>query len=219
MSSKSKGGKKAAQISEADKAVLDLKIKRDMLHKHKKQVQAVMAREKEIATALLKEGKKDKALLALRKRKQQGKLIEKTDEQILRMEELVNGVETAQRDKQVFEAVRIGTEALKEMQKETSIEEVEKLMQDTQEAMDYQKEVEAMLAGQISDVDEAAMESELEAMAAEMGVAQPSQADIGKAPAVPATEPTLVPGGQAAAEEEEEEEDDQVMPPPAMAPA
>eukprot|EP00961_Rhodomonas_salina_P006901 93645-Rhodomonas_salina.1 len=34
-------------------------------------------------------------------------------------------------------------------------------------------------------------------------------ADIGKAPAVPATEPTLVPGGQAAAEEEEEEEDDQ----------
>eukprot|EP00287_Rhodomonas_sp_CCMP768_P012891 CAMPEP_0196726882 /NCGR_PEP_ID=MMETSP1091-20130531/8005_1 /TAXON_ID=302021 /ORGANISM="Rhodomonas sp., Strain CCMP768" /LENGTH=228 /DNA_ID=CAMNT_0042069375 /DNA_START=146 /DNA_END=832 /DNA_ORIENTATION=- len=221
-----KDKKKKDQVSDADKAVLELKVQRDNLHKHKRKVEAVMAREKEIAAALLKEGKKEKALLALKKRKMQGKLIEKTDEQMLRMEEMVSGVEAAQREKMVFEAMRVGTDALKEMQKETSLEAVEQLMQDTQEAMDYQKEVEALLAGQITDVDEAAMESELDAMAAAMGMAttptaNTTAADISNAPDVPATDPKLAPitGQQEAQKEEEEEEDEDMMPPPEMAPA
>ena len=95
---KSKSGGTAAgaraQVSQADLAILELKIQRDKLTQHKKKVEATMARDREIAGQLVREGKRDKALLALRRRKMHAKLIEKTDDQIFNMEHMINTVET-----------------------------------------------------------------------------------------------------------------------------
>lgn len=53
------------------------------------QIQAVLDREHEIAKEQLKAGNKDKALFALRRRKYQESLLEKTDSQLENLEHLV----------------------------------------------------------------------------------------------------------------------------------
>jgi charged multivesicular body protein 6 len=70
------------KISSHDKAVLDLKRQRDKLQQYRKRIEAVLDREKEIARIHLKNGDKNRALLALKKRKYQETLLEKTENQL-----------------------------------------------------------------------------------------------------------------------------------------
>ncbi|KAJ1479042.1 Snf7-domain-containing protein [Baffinella frigidus] len=148
-----KAGKAAPKVSEADRAVLQLKMQRDKMLQGRKKVLSVMARETEIAKALLKEGKKDRAKLALKKRKMQEKMLENHDAQMERMEEMIEGVEQAQREKKLFEVMQMGNQALKDMQKELSLEDVENLMEETQEAVAYQKQIEELLSEQLAPID------------------------------------------------------------------
>lgn len=53
------------------------------------QIQAVLAREQEIAKLHLANGQKDRALIALRQRKYQQSLLDKTDGQLETLEQLV----------------------------------------------------------------------------------------------------------------------------------
>jgi charged multivesicular body protein 6 len=53
--------------SAQDKAVWDLKIQRDKLQQYQKQIQHVIEKEIEIARKLLKEKKREKAKLVLKK--------------------------------------------------------------------------------------------------------------------------------------------------------
>ncbi|ETO35292.1 charged multivesicular body protein 6-A, partial [Reticulomyxa filosa] len=99
----------------------------------------VVARETEICKQLLKEGKKDKAKLVLRKKKYQQQLLDKAQQQLLNIEQLINNIEFAQMQNEVFKAMREGTDLLQQINSEMSIEEVERLMDETQEAIEHQK--------------------------------------------------------------------------------
>lgn len=77
------------KITSKDRAVLDLKIQRDKLRQYQKQLELVQSRETELAKQFLAKGDKNRALLALKKKKYQDSLLEKTDGQMLMLEQLV----------------------------------------------------------------------------------------------------------------------------------
>ncbi|KAF2182475.1 Snf7-domain-containing protein [Zopfia rhizophila CBS 207.26] len=165
----------ANKISAQDKAILDMKNQRDKLHQYQKRITIITDREKEIAKECLKRGDEKKAKLALRRKKYQESLLAKTDAQLAQLEILTSDVEFALVQKDVLFGLQQGTTVLREIHKEMGgIENVEKLMGESEEAHAYQKEISDLLANKMSNQDEDEVEDELEALEAEVnGVALP----------------------------------------------
>ncbi|EKD12856.1 uncharacterized protein L3040_007010 [Drepanopeziza brunnea f. sp. 'multigermtubi'] len=159
----------STKISAQDKAILDMKNQRDKLHQYQRRIVVLTDREKEIAKQMLAKGDKPKALLALRRKKYQESLLEKTDAQLEQLEKLTSSVEFALVQKDVVFGLKQGTSVLQEIHKEMGgIEHVEKLMGETADAIAYQQEVSDMLGGRISNQDEDEVEDELAALEAEV---------------------------------------------------
>jgi len=157
------GSKKAKpNVTAQDRAILDLKNQRDKLKQYQKKINTVVERETQIAKQLLQQSKKKQALLALKKKKYQEGLFDKTNNMLMNLEEMVNSIEFAQMEKEIFDRLKSGNETLKEIHKEMSIEAVEQLMEDTQEAIQYQKDVSDVLAGKLTQEDEDDVLKELE---------------------------------------------------------
>jgi charged multivesicular body protein 6 len=122
------------------RAILNLKIQRDRLHKYQKRITIITSREHEIAKTLLAQGDRQRALLALRRKKYQESLLAKTDAQLEQLEQLTSSVEFALVQKDVVFGLQEGTRVLKEIQKEMGgLEQVEKLMGETADAIAYQQ--------------------------------------------------------------------------------
>src|SRR5436305_12618947 len=122
------------------RAILDMKNQRDKLRQYQKKITVITSREKEIAKECLARGEKDKALLALRRKKYQESLLAKTDSQLEQLEKLTSSVEFALVQKDVVFGLRQGTQVLKQIHKEMGgLEAVEKLMGETEEARAYQQ--------------------------------------------------------------------------------
>ncbi|KAJ9669441.1 Vacuolar protein sorting-associated protein 20 [Coniosporium apollinis] len=157
------------KISAQDKAILDLKNQRDKLHQYQKRITVITARETDIAKQCLARGDKQRALLALRRKKYQETLLAKTDAQLAQLEILTSDVEFALVQKDVLFGLQQGTAVLKQIHKEMGgLEAVERLMGESAEAQAYQREVSEMLAGQMSNQDEDEVEDELDALEAEV---------------------------------------------------
>ena len=135
----------------------------------------ITTREKEIAKECLAKGDKDRALLALRRKKYQESLLQKTDAQLEQLEKLTSSVEFALVQKDVLFGLQQGTAVLKQIHAEMGgLEAVEKMMGESEEARAYQQEISEALAGQMSNADEDEVEDELEAMEREVeGVKMP----------------------------------------------
>ncbi|MEQ2300707.1 Charged multivesicular body protein 6 [Ameca splendens] len=64
----------------------------------------------------------------------------------------------------VIEGLKAGSECLKSMHEIMSIEDVEKILDETQESIEYQRQIDEMLAGALTQEDEDAVLAELEAI-------------------------------------------------------
>lgn len=181
-------------MSSHDKAVLDLKVQRDKLTQYQKKMRAVVEKETEMARELLRKGQRPKALLALKKKRFQEQLLTKSEAQLSNLQEMIDSVEFAQMEKRVFDGLKAGNEVLKEIQAEMSLDAVEELMADTQEAIAHQQEIENILAGKLTDEDEEAILAELDEL-----VQQAEQEGVPQMPEVPAGEPTATDPQQATA--------------------
>ncbi|KAG5653597.1 hypothetical protein H0H81_012104 [Sphagnurus paluster] len=88
----------------------------------------------------------------------------------------------------VLHGLRQGNEVLKEIHKEMSIESVEKLLEETSEAREYQKEIGEMLSNTLTLDEEDVVQAELKALQAEQlqesEISQPMEM-----PTVPVTIP------------------------------
>ncbi|KAI8853707.1 hypothetical protein BC829DRAFT_381966 [Chytridium lagenaria] len=147
---------KVPKITAHDKAILDLKVQRDKLKQYQKKLELVIGKEVEVAKHHLKNGDKKRAMLALRKKKYQESLLEKTDAQLFTLDRWQR--------------------CLGQIHKEMSVEAVEKLMEDTADAIAYQNEIDELLTGSISKDDEEEAEAELEELL---------KAELAEAPKVP----------------------------------
>ncbi|KAM8837811.1 charged multivesicular body protein 6-like isoform 2-T2 [Spinachia spinachia] len=157
------GKKKQSRVTEQDKAVL-LKQQRDKLRQYQKRIGLQLHKERLLAKQLLQDGRKDKALLLLKKKRYQDRLLDKTENQIGNLERMVQDLEFAQIETKVIQGLKVGNECLKKMHEVMSVEEVERIMDETQDAIEYQRQIDDMLAGTLTQEDEDAVLAELEAI-------------------------------------------------------
>lgn len=155
------------KVTGRDKAILELKVQRDRLKHYQVKIQVVLDREHELAKEQLRLGNKDRALLALKKKRYQEQLLEKSNAQLFNLEHMCSSIEFAQVELQVLDGLKAGNKVLTELQDEMKMEDVERLMEETAEAIEYQNEISAMLSQKLGDADELAAEEELEAILAE----------------------------------------------------
>lgn len=162
-----------------------MKNQRDKLHQYQKRITVITNREKEIAKECLRNGDKQRALLALRKKKYQESLLAKTDQQLAQLEILTSDVEFALVQKDVLFGLQQGTSVLKEIHREMGgLERVEMILGESEEARAYQEvrylvfaiyrrvhaksgqEINDALGNKMSNQDEDEVEDELEALEA-----------------------------------------------------
>ncbi|CAG5117658.1 unnamed protein product [Candidula unifasciata] len=154
--------KKVSRVTEQDKAILQLKQQRDKLKQYQKKITVQLERDREVARALLKDGKKEKAKLILRKKKFQESLLTKTDGQLENIERLVHDLEYTQVEQEVIKGLQIGNASLKKIHEILSLEDVEKIMEETKEGIEKQREIDELLSGGLSAEDESDVLAELD---------------------------------------------------------
>ncbi|KAG2023100.1 Vps20-PA, variant 2 [Coprinopsis cinerea AmutBmut pab1-1] len=170
------------KITAQDRAILDLKLQRDKLRQYQKKIQAVLDREHEIARKHLAAGQKDRALIALRQRKYQQSLLLKTDAQLENLEQLVSTIEFSLIEVSVLHGLKQGTEVLKDIHREMNIESVEKLLEESAEAREYQRELSEMLANNLTVEEEEAVQEELKHIVSEMELEGAHAVELPSAP-------------------------------------
>ncbi|PIL31652.1 hypothetical protein GSI_06354 [Ganoderma sinense ZZ0214-1] len=182
------GNQSVPKITKQDRAILDLKLQRDEVKKYQKKIQVVLDREHEVAKQQLAAGNKDRALVALRRRKYQEGLLAKTDGQLENLEQLVSTIEFSLVEVSILHGLQQGNAALKEIHKELNIENVERVLEETQEAREYQREIDEMLANSLTVEDEEAVQAELRELQIETLGVHDAERPI-HLPSVPTEEP------------------------------
>jgi charged multivesicular body protein 6 len=128
------------KISSQDRAILDLKNQRDKIKQYQVRITVLTDRETEIARQCLARNDRRRALLALRRKKYQESLLDKTNSQLLQLEQLTSQVEFALVQKDVMYGLQQGTQVLQTINREMGgIEGVERLMGENEEARAYQE--------------------------------------------------------------------------------
>ncbi|BEI85880.1 hypothetical protein CcaverHIS002_0601670 [Cutaneotrichosporon cavernicola] len=180
------------KITAQDRAILDLKLQRDKLKQYQRRLQAVLDREREIAKEALAKGDKRRALLALRQRKYQEQTLVQTDQQLATLQDLVSSIEFTQIQAAVVHGLEQGSAALKTLQAEVNLDRVERIMDESREGIEYQREIDEALASRMSPEEEEEVLRELEALQREQMPAIPEvpTSDPVHLPDAPTKEPT-----------------------------
>ncbi|CAO1613432.1 unnamed protein product [Sympodiomycopsis kandeliae] len=184
-------GSQAPKITSHDRAILDLKLQRDKIKQYQKRLLAIESLEKSTAKQLLARGEKQRALSALRRGKYQQSLLTKTDEQVNTLQELVSNIEFSQIQQSVYHGLEQGNAVLKEIHKTLNAGNVEKLLEQTDEAVAYQREIDEMLATKMTADEEAQVQEEMALLEAEQLGQQEdkTKVPVPELPDVPQTEP------------------------------
>ena len=159
---KKKKTKKKGGITAQDRAVLDLKNARDKLRRFQAKLDAESDLLTTRAAQLLKDGKKDRALLTLKFRRFRQDKANAVDGQLLRLEDMVSAIRWEERQSEVVTALREGNEALKSLHEDMG--DVGALMDETRDQLEMEREVSALLSGETTDDSD--LLAELDAMAA-----------------------------------------------------
>lgn len=119
------------QITEYDKAMLQLKGARDQLQQHHRRIEFTQTRCVTVAKLLLKKGKKYAALLVIKKKKMQERSYEQAAHMLFNVEQLIINLDQQTMNRQVYQAMSNGNNALKTLNNLLSVEDVENLLVDT----------------------------------------------------------------------------------------
>ncbi|QLQ78164.1 hypothetical protein HG537_0A04110 [Torulaspora globosa] len=181
-----KGSK--VQITENDKAILQLKRSRDEIHKFTRKTDQLISSERLKLKEMIKENptkcKSDFRVRFLLKRiHYQDHLLQQALEQLINLENLVSTLEFKLVETQFIKGLERGNQILKKLNKE--FENVDELMDDVQRQIAYQEEVDEVLAHSIAGVNdfETEIDKELDQMEREINPQQEIELpSVGKLP-------------------------------------
>jgi charged multivesicular body protein 6 len=105
------------------------------------------------------------------------------------LEKLTADLEFAQVQQKVLEGLKVGSEALKKVHEILTIDEVERIMDETREGIDKQREIDEIISGALSDTDEDEVAAELEALIGAKEDEKVEEDISDKLPDVPTEEP------------------------------
>lgn len=137
--------KQPSRVTEQDKAVLQLKQQRDKLKQYQRKIELSLEKDRLLAKKCLATGRKDRARMLLRKKKYQEKLLETTDQQLLNLEQLTSDLEFASVEQRVLDGLKTGNAALKKIHEILTVEEVERVLDETNEGIEKQREIDDIL--------------------------------------------------------------------------
>ncbi|XP_060817984.1 charged multivesicular body protein 6 [Bombus pascuorum] len=158
--------KPPSRVTEQDKAILQLKQTRDKIKQYQRRIEQSLEKERLLAKKLIQNKQKERALLLLRKKKFQEQILSKTDGQLENLEHMVHDLEFAQIELKVVNGLKVGNTALKKLHDLLSIDEIEKVMDETKEGIEKQREINEILSGELTENDESEVEAELNALLA-----------------------------------------------------
>jgi len=127
----------------------------------------------------------------------------KTDGQLEALEQLVSTIEFSLVEVSVLHGLKQGNEILKEIHKELNVESVEKLLGETAEAREYQREIDNMLTNSLSLDEEEAVQTELMSLQRETLRAQGNAEMTLSLPNAPTAKPVSSEQGESGRREEE----------------
>lgn len=154
--------RRAPIVTAQDRAILQLKQQRDKIKIYQKKTEASLEKNKELALKLFQNGLKDRAIIVLRRKKYMEDALSRTDQQLATLEQLVTDIEYTQIEVSVVEGLRVGTEALKQLNNLMNIDDIQKMMEDNEEAAEKQKEISDILQQASERYDEDELLRELE---------------------------------------------------------
>ncbi|CAI5735973.1 unnamed protein product [Hyaloperonospora brassicae] len=149
------------QITSKDKAVLDLKNARDRLRRYQTRLDIEAKQLHDSAKKLLQCGKRDRAKLALKLKKYKEQQMQQADGHLMQVLGMLDTVEWETRQLQVFEGLKAGNSILNAIHKEMTVEALEELMLETEEAQAMATEISRIIGGNLTLEDEDAVLSEL----------------------------------------------------------
>lgn len=189
-----KSKKQASRVTEADKAVLQLKQQRDKIKQYQKRIEQSLENDRQLAINCLNKGQRERAKLILRKKKYQENLLATTDKELEALEKLTSDLEFSQVQQQVLDGLQVGNEALKKIHEILTIDEVERIMDETREGIEKQQEIDALIStGALSAEDEDSVAAELEELVASTlpAIDEDVEEKLPQLPDVPAEDPQI----------------------------
>lgn len=133
-------------VSQQDKAILQLKQQRDKIKIYQKKTESDLEKNKGLALKLFQNGMKDRALIIMRRKKFMEEILNRTDKQLETLEQLVIDIEYTQIEVSVVEGLKVGSEALKQLNSLMDIDDIQKMMEDNEEAAEKQRQITELLA-------------------------------------------------------------------------
>lgn len=179
-----KSSPKKPEITDIDRAILDLKNARDRLQKYRTKLENDEARLVQQARIARDAGKKERALGLLRLRKYKQSQAATCEDQLLNVLKMVETIDSKQNEGKLLLALAAGKDSLKKMHEETSVEDVLNLMDAIKEEIEIENEITEILSAvpSLSPADEEAVEEELAALELEINGVPADKIDLPEAP-------------------------------------
>ena len=165
-----KSAPKKPEITEIDRAVLDLKNARDRLQKYRIKLENDEARLVQQARIARDAGNKERALGILRLRKYKQSQAATCEDQLLNVLKMVETIDSKQNESKLLSALAAGKDSLKKMHEETTVDDVLNLMDEIKEEIEVENEITEILSAvpTLSAAEEEAVEAELLALELEV---------------------------------------------------
>ena len=174
------------QMTQLDKSKLEVKRGKNRISKFSKKLEQQIVKLDQDARNYLKSGNKKKALYTLRLKKLKIKSLDDVEQKILSLEKILLEIESTEMTQESLKAVQNGTNALNEMHRIMSVEDVEQIMADNEEALDEANEIASLLSGESFDLtDEEELEAELNALSGNVNNKNDTKVEIPNMPNVP----------------------------------
>eukprot|EP00798_Chlamydomonas_sp_ICE-L_P015272 gene15272-21354_t len=148
--------------------MLSLKTQRKKLMDQQKLMDMRIDNHLEIVQALLKEKKRDRALLVMKKKKLTENQSQQLGNLLFKTEEMINNIEMTKHHAKLMGVLQEGVTVLKQLHTKVAVEDVQKLMEDTAEAKAYQDELNALLGHSLGDADAEAVAAEMDLLESEV---------------------------------------------------